>query len=57
MSNTIFSSYNNIKNYNPTLPIIKHNGEYSKNSLDYIIKTLENDIQYFKNIRDKLENG
>lgn len=57
MSDTIFSYYNNVKNYNTLHPIIISNGEYSKNSLDYVIKSLENDIQYFKNIRNKLENG
>jgi hypothetical protein len=56
MSDTIFSYYNNVKNYNTINPILMSNGEYSKNSLDYIIQNLENVIQHYKNIRKELEN-
>lgn len=51
MSDTIFSYYNNVKNYNTIHPILMSNGEYSKNSLDYIIQNLENVIRDYKNIK------
>ncbi len=56
MDNTIFSSYNNVVNYNIINPMLLNNQKYSKDSLDYTIENLENLVKHYKNIRQGLEN-
>jgi hypothetical protein len=56
MSDTIFSSYNNVVHYNVIHPVFVSNQGYSKDSLDYIIKNLENVIKHYRDIRKGLEN-
>jgi hypothetical protein len=56
MSDTIFSSYNNVIHYSVIHPVLVSNQGYSKDSLYYIIKNLENVIKHYKDIRRELEN-
>jgi hypothetical protein len=56
MNNTIFSSYNNVVNYNIINPMLLNNQKYYKDSLDYTIENLENLVKHYKNIRQGLEN-